>query len=251
MKIFNVEDNKEKIYVQLKDIKTLLDRGVELPLSIKERQLEGTNINDNNRYDFVEFVSTEDIKFFNSLEWIINWNYYKELANRDILDEMNECIRCANIILNDYYNYNVDDDELKSRYDSLKYKIQELRLALDIKNGEVKIDFPIAPDMGGFVYTEDDSLYIMKHAIDMNKLLVFRKDGNLIGKDEQIPSSFVNNGLNAVIMENEENLLFDEMPVLDYYLSDDGKYYIIDYKFEIVNNICNSRPIGFMKRLFR
>ena len=78
MKIFNKEDGKEKVYVQMNDIGMMNSHVHSIPASIFEQVFTDiVIIDDSNRMDFVCFDKKHEIDFFASLDWIVD---YKELG---------------------------------------------------------------------------------------------------------------------------------------------------------------------------
>ena len=65
MKIFNKENDKERVYVQLNDIMELTQTNMPIPASIIDKVFRGKFliVDDSNRDDFVEFDKKEEIDF--------------------------------------------------------------------------------------------------------------------------------------------------------------------------------------------
>ena len=65
MKIFNKENDKERVYVQLNDIMELTQTNMPIPASIIDKVFGGKFliVDDSNRDDFVEFDKKEEIDF--------------------------------------------------------------------------------------------------------------------------------------------------------------------------------------------
>ena len=83
MKIFNVENGIKKVYVQMNDIAMLIHSDLPVPASIYEKIYSGTVItDDSNRMDFVEFNQPSDIKFFESLDWIVDYKSFIGRRNK-------------------------------------------------------------------------------------------------------------------------------------------------------------------------
>ena len=43
-------------------------------------------VTDDNRYEFVEFSNPEDVEFFKSCDWIINYHDFDEMAEEEIIN---------------------------------------------------------------------------------------------------------------------------------------------------------------------
>lgn len=48
---------------------------------------EITIVNDSNQFEFVRFDEEHEVKFFRALEFIINFNQYKGLSDKQLEDE--------------------------------------------------------------------------------------------------------------------------------------------------------------------
>ena len=79
MKLFHTEKGKESVYVQMQDIMYLSNEtDIPIPATIFEKVFTGvTVVNDNNRFEFIKFDKEHEIKFFKELEFIINYEQYK------------------------------------------------------------------------------------------------------------------------------------------------------------------------------
>lgn len=78
MKVFNIENNKKILYVQLRDIK-ILKKGFEdsIPESIKKEIFVYLNqANNNTLNDFIRFDNEDVINFYNSIDWIIDYGEF-------------------------------------------------------------------------------------------------------------------------------------------------------------------------------
>ena len=82
MKLFHTENGKEVVYVQMQDIIYLNQRDLPIPVSIYLKVFKGvTIVNDSNRFDFVRFDEENEVSFFRSLEFVIDYDKYKDLTD--------------------------------------------------------------------------------------------------------------------------------------------------------------------------
>lgn len=99
MKIFNVENGKEKVYVQMEDLMFLVhyDLNTGIPASIFDKVFSGGAlfVSDHNRFEFVSFDEEHEIAFFKKLDWMVDYKEYRTKsfdemvqAGEDIHDEM-------------------------------------------------------------------------------------------------------------------------------------------------------------------
>jgi hypothetical protein len=88
MKIFNNENGLRKVYVQMNDIMRLNQTDETIPTSIYEKFFTGIFIVDeSNRMDFVEFSQPEEIEFFESMDWIVDYKQIRDLSKKGIKTE--------------------------------------------------------------------------------------------------------------------------------------------------------------------
>ena len=69
-------------YVQKNDIAFLTQTDRAIPASIFMKVFGNgiVIIDDSNRYEFVEFEAPEEIEFFKSIDWMIDYNEVKDLS---------------------------------------------------------------------------------------------------------------------------------------------------------------------------
>lgn len=252
MKIYNIENGKEKIYVQTYDLAMLI-RGhkIEMPANIFNKVFGKVFVVAENKFDFLEFSEPDDIKFFLDTDWIINYKEFKnfteeELKNtiESIKDEMKEIAY--------QYNMEVKEDkllELMSKYKYLEYKVIQLEGIIYLKRGEITFPFPIAPDNDGFKLTSDNnnSPYIVQQGLNPLQMLLYRLDGkNLDLKNDIIPQGFIQSANSILIQDNlDKNEFFGDFESSNE-LSEDKKYFITTYRIvapkkdEDINDKTNS-----------
>ena len=135
MKIFNVENGDEKVYVQLDDLQVLFKTDQFIPISIFDEVFgKGIDINDINRFDFIEFYKKNEVDFFKAIDWIVDG---KELNKKDI-DELDsiykKSIKDVNNYLIDHNNSLLTEDE-NYDYELLKHKSDSIRNFFRAKYG--------------------------------------------------------------------------------------------------------------------
>ena len=91
-----------KIYVQKNDIALLNETDLAIPASIYVKVYgAGIVIIDNsNRFEFVEFTEKEEIEFFKSLDWIVDYNQVKNLSEEEIKELTSSTLKEKNKIVN-------------------------------------------------------------------------------------------------------------------------------------------------------
>lgn len=76
--------NKE-IYIQKTDIFLLSTSNTVIPKQVTINLLNKENlseINNDNKYDFIKFTEPEIIEFFSKLDWILNYDEVKDLNEK-------------------------------------------------------------------------------------------------------------------------------------------------------------------------
>ena len=124
--------NNTNAYVQKKDLDYLINRNLSLPESIILKIHNEITINENNKYEFVEFKNIKEIKYFKSLDWIVDYKQVNKLTENEITDL---CKKIADEI-----------NELSDKYTSLSNLEKLNSLMKDINNipsnNESKFDEP-------------------------------------------------------------------------------------------------------------
>lgn len=93
MKRFTIEDGKEKVFVQIKDLR-FLDMQQRTPSSIKKFfKFDSTNINKMNEY--FEFDDPDFIKYMHESYFIIDYDKFNNMSEKEISKEFDD--NCNNI----------------------------------------------------------------------------------------------------------------------------------------------------------
>ena len=103
MKIFHKENNRDVVYVQMQDImfieNELDDIAIPASIHIKICPKGVTMVDDSNRFDFVKFDKEPEVDFFKTLNFIIDYNDYKDLTDeqfqerlKNVVDEYNNLV---------------------------------------------------------------------------------------------------------------------------------------------------------------
>lgn len=141
-----VKDNA--IYVQKNDIMFLFQNDLSIPASIFMKVFGNGIIivDDRNRYEFVKFEEKDEIDFFKSLHWIVDYDTVKDLSDEEIIKlgqmaaEERNSIACM-------FNSMLDDMKSKHMYSVLRckmleFKIYSLRDILWFRQGHIKMTLP-------------------------------------------------------------------------------------------------------------
>lgn len=137
-------------YIQKNDLMylTQADDAIAIPASIY-LNIFGNGvvvINDSNRFEFVEFNKPEEIEFFKSIDWMINYDDVKDLSIEDIISLGQSTTNKKNEIAKEFNEMTPEEKEENmykvSHCELLEFKIYSLRDIVWIKQGRLKIKFP-------------------------------------------------------------------------------------------------------------
>lgn len=100
MKLFHTENGKETVYVQLQDIVQLNQSNIPIPASIYTKVFSAsvTIVNDSNRFNFVKFTEKHEVIFFKELDFIIDYDQYKNFTDEQLEEEGQKLVKKKNEI---------------------------------------------------------------------------------------------------------------------------------------------------------
>ena len=245
MKILNVEDGEEKIYVQMGDLEILKSIDISVPVSIvQDFFIKDIIVDDSNKENFVEFTKPDEIEFFNSLEWLVDYKRVRYLSLDDIKNMIYAIRDEVHSLVNDR---DINDQTVIQVCKILEYKAETLAKILMVKQGKKQLPFPVVPDSDGFSLLDDLSFvanpgegeyveYEMGASLDPNKVLLFRTDKKQLSLDDSIPRGFLEMGISILLMERcHENFVVGEYETSNS-LTVDNKYYVTEFKFKPYDN---------------
>ena len=236
MKIFNKEDGKEKVYVQMNDIAMMNSHVHSIPASIFEQVFTDiVIIDDSNRMDFVCFDKKHEIDFFASLDWIVDYKELGYLSLEELTKRAEEIGKRIDEIA-DKYNNMTDAKKFENRHLVLEYELLSYQYSyhyelINLKKGKRKMPIPLVPDSEGFKFSgSEDSLYEVMPSLDHEHLLIYRKDGKPFTESDSIPYDFLQGALSIAILEQSDSDSFMGDYAINKKMSEDKKYFIIEFK---------------------
>ena len=138
--------NNTNAYVQKKDLDYLINRNLSLPESIILKIHNEITINENNKYEFVEFKNIKEIKYFKSLDWIVDYKQVNKLTENEITDLCKKIADEINEISDKYKSLSnlekLENYDMIKRCELLEYKMHSLRDALWFKQWQLNIEIP-------------------------------------------------------------------------------------------------------------
>ena len=115
MKIFRKENNRDVVYVQMQDImfieNELDDIAIPASIHIKICPKGVTMVDDSNRFDFVKFDKEPEVDFFKTLNFIIDYNDYKDLTDEQFQERLKN-------VVDEYNNLVTMDGSISAHYEN-------------------------------------------------------------------------------------------------------------------------------------
>ena len=148
MKIFHTENNREVIYVQMQDLAYLYNEtAISVPQSIVNQVFSGvTLINDSNRFDFIRFEKESEVSFFKNINFIINYNDYKNLTDDQLQERYEEFVNEYNKLVKKWNNMSIkkrkNDHNTICSLQNIKYIIDFIQEIYNFKYEGKSMPFP-------------------------------------------------------------------------------------------------------------
>lgn len=129
------------IYVQKIDIEFLKYTLHILP----ENVLNGIDLDDYNKYDFIPFSNENDIEFFMKIDFIIDYSDYENMQMEKIKLKGESLVSELESITAKMYQEKLSDEEYEKtsrKYKELNHLITSLGDLCDFKDGMLKLNIP-------------------------------------------------------------------------------------------------------------
>lgn len=103
-------------------------------------------VDDSNRFDFVRFDDEEEVKFFKEVDFILDYNKYKDMTDDQLENEWRKLVTKSNEIAKKWNEMSEDEREkninLFQEYENLKYMMNFLKEIYAIKHNKMSMTFP-------------------------------------------------------------------------------------------------------------
>ena len=146
MKIFNNENGVEKIYVQQNDLKILFDYEEQaIPHMIFQKFFTEIGFFDSETLmEFIEFDDPIEVDFFKNLNWLIDYNDYIQLDNRELKFQTQSISQEIAKILENYDNTEDEEEKywLLQECNLKKYMLECINEIFELKIGQSEIVLP-------------------------------------------------------------------------------------------------------------
>lgn len=235
MKIFNTENGKEKVYVQMQDIMVLVHEDINcgIPASIFDKVFGDVLIvDDSNRWEFISFDLPSEVEFFRGLDWIPD---YKEFRNKS-REEMVSISEGLNASFNEkatkWNDMTPDEKEnngdLYTECTLLRHKINSLPNIFFTCQGHYDLGVGDVVDSDGFYCGSTEELEALS-GLNPNKIIIRRKDGRPLNKGK-VKRSYIKQVIsNAAVSLADERAGLCEIGKAKYSVSKDGQYIVIEF----------------------
>ena len=242
MRIFNIENGTEKVYLQVKDILLLKNYEFEKPEFI-DRLVISEDLDEN---DFVEFNKQEEVSFFRSLDWFVDFREVRYLPHKSILAlEQNDVASKSE--LNKLLLF-TSKEELEKRnkmtemLDIVDNRLKDYESILEFKNGKNRIPFPLVPDYDGFKWLTND-IYMMSPGLNPYITLLSRKDSKPLSDEDKVPLELEARGLDASFEELDNNDLLGTSIDVKRYVTGDKRYIVTEVSCQGVKEAIDKKTI--------
>lgn len=131
----------------MNDIMHLNHTDMPIPASIYTKVFTGiTIVADSNWFDFVRFDEEHEVKFFQDLEFVIDYNQYKDLTDEQLEEEYKKSITKMNEIAKKWNGMEEEEREknfnMLEEHKNLEYMSKFLVEIYDIKHCHRTMPFP-------------------------------------------------------------------------------------------------------------
>jgi len=170
-----------KVYVQKNDLAYFMrgTEGISIPSSIINKVFGQVFIvTDENRYEFVEFSSPEEIDFFKKCDWMVDYNLFDGMTEEEIVEYGCQINAERNKIATSFNELSEEEREkqyiqVSAKIELLEFKMWSVRDILWHKQGHLKFSLPIATNMN--YLTSDSNIIEKKENVVKRVLRRFKK----------------------------------------------------------------------------
>lgn len=148
MKVFHTEKGNEVVYVQMQDIIYISNEiNIPIPASIFTKVFTGiTIVNDSNRFKFVRFAEKHEVEFFKDLDFILDYDKYKDLNNENFEKEVQKLVNQANEIAKKWNSMNEKEREknysILEEHKKISYMLRFMVEIDAVRHGRRLMPFP-------------------------------------------------------------------------------------------------------------
>ena len=153
-----------KVYVQKNDLAYFMrgTEGISIPSSIIDKVFGQVFIvTDENRYEFVEFSSPEEIDFLKKCDWMVDYNLFDGMTEDQIVEYGCQIYAERNKIATSFNELPEDDRERQyiqasTKIELLEFKMWSVRDILWHKQGHLKFPLPKGTNIDYLVSNDNE-----------------------------------------------------------------------------------------------
>lgn len=148
MKLFHNENGRNVVYVQLQDIFFIFhETYITIPESIITKVFSNvTIVDDSNRFDFVRFDEDSEVAFFKKLDFIIDYDDYKDLTDKQLNEKYQKAVEMHNSVATEFnsmpLNLRNRNMDLRNKNAQLKHLFISISDLYELKHGNISFPFP-------------------------------------------------------------------------------------------------------------
>lgn len=148
MKLFHNENGRDVVYVQIHDIFFISNEtDITIPESIITKVFSNVTIVDcSNRFDFVRFDEDSEVAFFKKLDFIIDYDDYKDLTDKQLNEKYQKAVEMHNSIATKFNSMPLDlrdhNMDLRDKHAQLKHMFISISDLYELKHGNISMPFP-------------------------------------------------------------------------------------------------------------
>ena len=150
MKIFHEENGRNVVYVQMQDIMFIVHdlADIAIPASIMNYFFSRgfAIVNNSNRFDFVKFDKEPEVAFFKTLNFIIDYNDYKDLTEEQFQERFKSVVCEYNSLAKKWNKMSETEREkninLLVSIQKLEHTIKFIHELYDLKHGNSSMTLP-------------------------------------------------------------------------------------------------------------
>lgn len=143
---------RDAIYLQKEDLayfNQIFDRYFKAetkPVFMKMSTLQDSTLNEENRYDFIEFRKKEEMEYIKKIDWIIDYEDVKSKNIQEINDLSQNILRQRENVANTYNAMSVkkrgENQDMPLKCDLYNYVLQSLANIIYFKRGDIIMNLP-------------------------------------------------------------------------------------------------------------
>lgn len=194
MQITNIENGKKVIYIQQKNIKSILKYESSIPSALytAAKNLSLSTDYGENDENFIRLEGTRLTNYISSLSWIPNYRRIKDLTNQEIGLLIDETKKQLDSLTKEYTslsnNRKTYHQKLLTERSKLNEQIKDLSAIFWTRNGKYdeQITIPTIMDGEKIQFGLENNKYTLGSSLDGTKILLGKTDGTKYTDDDMI-----------------------------------------------------------------